>query len=185
MRVTVAKFAVVLLCLTLLSGCLHSEKTESRLVLTPAGGEIHVTYSGWKSDETDPEKIKKDFEDLVEKFATPQYEKDLSDQGIYLLDKKIYLRTDGKINSEYRGLVTQYALEHNLGLRRSNGERIFVQEMGMGAKVTSNGKILSTEKNTLIVWPESADTLTLSVVYDDVIKLKDTLLPLYKAWEKK
>lgn len=175
---------VFILLVLFLSGCVYPERKEYKVQLTAKGGEFWAKEYGWKSDETEKEKIQKDFDGLVAPHTGDKDDEEASQQGIYILDRKIYLK-DGKINTELHGLITWHALEKVVGLRLSHGERIFVEPIWKGARVQCNGKVLTTENNAVLIWPESAKTLMVSIVYEDILKNDNNLLMLYKAWEKK
>ena len=129
------RFAVVLI-LPFLTGCLIHEKEEVDISLTASGGDFWVRQSGWKSSEEDAEKIRKDFDDLIGKFSPDEkgLEEELSKNGIYLLEKKIYLQ-DGKISTEYHGLAPVGSIAFLLNFKEHNGEWVHVLDAPEGAKV--------------------------------------------------
>lgn len=178
------RWGISLLFVFVLTGCLYPERKEYRVQLTARGGEFWSKEYGWKSDETEKEKIQKDFDGLVAPHTGDKDDEEASRQGIYILDRKIYLK-DGKVNTESHGLITWHALEQVVGLRLSHGERMFVEPIWKGARVECNGKVMVTDNNAVLVWPEDQKTLTVSVVYGDILKKDNNLLALYKTWEKK
>ena len=156
---------------------------DVKLQFTPSGAEVTIKQSGWKSSESDAEKIKKDFEELISDHE--QAERKMSENmGLYLTDKKIFLK-DNKIHTEYRGLASMHSVQNQMNLKESNEEWILVQPLAAGVKVESNGKILRTDKNAVLAWPKDAATLTLAIIDENTIRRKDNLLDLYKSWEKK
>ncbi len=163
----------------LLCGCLTHEKQEVKIQLNPSGGEIWVKDYGWKSSDNDKEEIEKDFNALVENYEGNKLEKELSERGIYLQDKRIYLENE-KIVTEYHGLFTEGSLDFILNFKEVNDEIIHILNAPEGVKAESNGKISKTEKNIIIAWPKSYKTLTWSYSDDNAIKNDNNLLKLFK-----
>lgn len=175
----------MLMTLPVLTGCLIQERQEVRVQFTPGGAEVWVKESGWKSSEEETEKIKEDFDELIQKYTTSDLEHVLSEHaGVYVLDKKIFLKGD-KIHTEYHGLAAQGSLAMSGNFTKRNDEIVHVLNAPENAKVESNGKIFRTDKNIVLTWPEVSKTLTWSYVDEAAVKKADNLLKLYKAWEKK
>ena len=174
------------LILPLLSGCLLYEKQEVDISLTETGGDFWVRHTGWKSSDDDAEKITKDFDELIKKYGPDEkgLEEELSNEGIYLLEKKIYLQ-DGKINTEYHGLAPYGSPAFQAKFRLMNDEILYVVDAPEKWKVESNGRVYSTEKNSVITWPKDEKSLTWTVMDNSKDKKKDNLIKLFAEWQDK
>jgi len=175
-------FTVVLA--VLLSGCLIKEKEEVKIKLTPSGGEIWVTQTGWKSSEEEDNKILEDFDKLINKYEKDELEKELGEIGIYILDKRIYLKND-KIITEYHGLFPSGSLAYLHSFKEANEEIIHVVDSPTDAEIKTNGEILKTKKNTIIIWPSSTKELEWSYTDNENMNKKNNLVVLFKTHREK
>ncbi len=174
----------MLIILFLFTGCLTVEKVEVVFNITPSGGEYWARHTGWKSSESGPEKIEKEFKKLIKRFGKKGegLETELSIKGLYLLYKKMYVKNE-KIITEYKGhmaIGTGFAAE-NFAL--VNNEIIHILRAGNDVDLDTNGKVYKTEKNTIITWP--ADTKKLTWTYTDpkITSAKNNLVALYNKWK--
>lgn len=167
-----------------LSGCLISEKEEVKIKLTPSGGEIWITETGWKSDEEEKNKILEDFDNLMNKYEKNELEKELGEIGIYILDKKIYLKND-KIITEYHGLLPRGSLGYLDAFKEANEEIIHVVDAPTDAEIKTNGEILKTKKNTIIIWPSNTKELTWNYTNNKNMNKKNNLVVLFKQHREK
>jgi hypothetical protein len=181
MRNLVAFTAVLAL---FLSGCLIKEKEEVKIKLTPSGGEIWVTETGWKSSEEEENKILEDFDKLMNKYEKDELEKELGEFGIYILDKRIYLDND-KIITEYHGLFPSGSLAYLHSFKEANDEIIYVMDSPTDAEIKTNGEILKTKKNTIIIWPSNTKELTWSYTDNENMNKKNNLSVLFKKHREK
>jgi hypothetical protein len=112
------------------------------------------------------------------------YEKDELDKeaaklGVYILDKKIYLK-DGKIVTEYHGLMPSGSMAYVSLFSQSNEEIIHVSEASKSAEIKTNGEIIKTKNNTIIIWPSSAKVLTWTYIDKEKMAKKDNLNALFE-----
>ena len=162
-----------------LSGCLIKEKEEVKIKLTPGGGEIWVTETGWKSSQEEEKGILEDFDKLVNKYEKDELEKDFAEIGVYILDKRIYIEND-KIITEYHGLLPSGSIAYLLLFKEANEEIIHVMDSPKDAEIITNGEILRTQKNTIIVWPSNIEELTWSYIDNEKMNKPDNLTELFK-----
>jgi hypothetical protein len=167
-----------------LSGCLISEKEEVKIKLTPSGGEIWVTETGWKSSEDEESKILEDFDKLMNQYEKDELEEELGEFGVYILDKRIYLDND-KIVTEYHGLFPKGTLAYLQSFKEANEEIIYVMDSPTDAEIKTNGEILKTKKNTIIVWPSDTEELTWSSTNNENVNKKNNLVALFKQHSEK
>jgi hypothetical protein len=167
-----------------LSGCLIKEKEEVKIKLTPSGGEIWVTETGWKSDNEEENKILEDFNKLMNQYEKDELEKELGEFGVYILDKRIYLKND-KIITEYHGLLPKGSLGYLEAFKEANDEIIHVVDSPTDAEIITNGEILKTKKNTIIIWPSNTKELTWSYTNNENMNKKNNLVALFKKHREK
>ena len=167
-----------------LSGCLIKEKEEVKIKLTPGGGEIWVTETGWKSSQEEEKGILEDFDKLVNKYEKDELEKEFAEVGVYILDKRIYIEND-KITTEYHGLLPSGSLAYLLLFKEANEEIIHVMDSPTDAEIKTNGEIFKTKKNTIIVWPSDTEELTWSYIDNENINKKNNLAELFKKYSEK
>jgi hypothetical protein len=173
------KSVIIAVVLTLfLSGCLVHEKKEVKIKLTPSGGEIWVTETGWKSTNEKEEDIQKDFEKLIKQYEKDELEKEFADVGVYILDKKIYLKNN-KITTEYHGLFPSGSVAYIYLFREANEEIIHVMDSPEDAEIETNGEIFKTKKNTIIVWPSDTRDLQWGYIDNECVNDEDNLTALF------
>lgn len=178
------KLVVLTAVLTLfLSGCLMYEKEEVKVKLTSSGAEIWVKETGWKSSSEDEKEILEDFKKLMDKYEKDELEEELADFGVYLLDKRIYLQ-NGKITTEYHGLVPRGSIAYLSQFTESNEEIIHVMDSPIDAEIITNGEILKTQKNAIIVWPSNIKELTWSYTDNEKVNKKDNLTALFEKYRE-
>lgn len=178
------KMVVLTAVLTLfLSGCLIHEKEEVKIKLTPGGGEIWVIKTGWKSSNEEESKILEDFDNLIKKYEKDGLEKDLAQIGVYILDKKIYLQ-NGKIITEYHGLLPSGSIAYLSQFKEANEEIIHVMESPKDVEIETNGEIFKTQNNTIIVWSSNIKELTWSYSDNETMNKKDNLTVLFERYRE-
>ncbi len=167
-----------------LSGCLINEKEEVKIKLTPSGAEIWVTETGWKSSEEEENKILEDFDNLMNKYENDKLEKEFAEIGVYILDKRIYLNND-KIITEYHGLLPSGSLAYLYQFKEANEEIIHVVDSPTDTEIKTNGEVLKTKKNTIIIWPSNTKELAWSYTNNENMNKKNNLVVLFKKHREK
>jgi len=148
--------AAMLLALT---GCIIPEKIETRVrfIDKNTSPQITIIWHNISSPAENDEELKKDFDDLIEDL-----DKDnaltgaIGAEGEALLIKDWQTNVeDGKIHLQMSGVTL-----HNIfGDIVSNGERMLILDMESGFVETTNGKLFQTDRNYIIVWPETQKEL--------------------------
>ncbi len=147
-------FAMVLMAA--LAGCVDSEIYETRINFQKVGTPALITlqFENISSTATDSTETKKDFEQLVQDWKSDKYLKDQAKRGFDIKNRELFVR-DSKITG--RITLTTKNLDGQFHFSVMNGERIMVLDgLAQPGRLETNGKVLKTEKNTLIVWPENA-----------------------------
>lgn len=142
--------AAVLITLT---GCLLPETVENRIryVDQNTPPQITVIWRNISSDAKNDKELQEDFAELVK-------EADSADTDIFvglkkdliIRERQVYIE-DGKLNVRISGIPRTGPFED----LASNGERMLVLDMEEAGRVETNGTLLKTEENYIIVWPES------------------------------
>ena len=159
--------AAALLCFycSLVSGCLIADKqtVEMRLI-SPQKGMVTYIYYGIKSDSDNEDEIKKDFDDLAglvseearanafehDKIRIERWNIDIDQKG------NVYGAVEATFNIDEFFSYNDYQM--------SNGEIIIVLPMAKDLKLTSNGKVIKTENNYVLIWPQDEKHLQWTIV---------------------
>ena len=160
----------------LVSGCLIVDKqtVEMRLI-PPEKGRVTYIYYGIKSDSSEEGEIKKDFDDLIEMISEG------SRADVYKNDKLKIERWNIDIDQE--GIVYG-AVEATFNITEffdyndykiSNKEIIITLPIVKNQKLTSNGKVVKTKNNYILVWPQDSKNLEWTIVDKNSLKLPNNL----------
>jgi hypothetical protein len=144
-------------------------------------GKITVTYSDIRSSEETPEKRKADFDELITLYQDDKFLLDQVQEGIYVTARNL-AENDGKINASFSGKFDELSIDDR-ALSLQNEERYILLDITPDEKIESNGKILRTERNVLIVWQKSEKVLTFKrtmLNYDDITH---SLVDFYRDWK--
>jgi len=154
------RFIAVAAVFFAITGCLMPERIENRVRYmdpnTPP--QITVIWHNISSDAKNEQELKKDFEELIKNPDSTGtdifigFEKD-----IIIKEWQVYVE-DGKINLYVSGIPQTGQFEDIT----SNGERMIVLDMEEAGVVETNGKLLKTDENYIIVWPESLKEISWS-----------------------
>lgn len=152
--------AVLLLCS--MSGCLFVEKIETRVRFVrnnKSEGQaeqalVTIVYHNVSSDAKNAKDLQKDFEELLKGEIKEGAESETED-GMIFKKRDIYIE-NGKINARAEAVPEDGKIEDVI----ANGERLLVLERNNDVElVETNGKVLKTEENYIIVWPESLEEI--------------------------
>lgn len=160
----------------LVSGCLIADKqtVEMRLI-PPEKGRVTYIYYGIKSDSSEEGEIKKDFDDLIEmisegsradvykndKLKIERWNIDIDQEGI------VYGAAEATFN------ITEF-FDYN-DYKISNKEIIITLPIVKNQKLTSNGKVVKTKNNYILVWPQDSKNLEWTIVDKNSLKLPNNL----------
>lgn len=186
------KYLLAALLLLSASGCLFPEKFETRVRFLPknsAAGEagnvqVTLTYYNFSSDAKTEDDLKKDFEELVKSGKVQSGDKEV-EEGMVIQTRDIYLE-NGKINMRAQAVPEGGKLNDVV----ANGERILVIEGSAEiARIESNGRVLQTDKNYILVWPESLEEIYWVQHFtpeeeEDRVALERNRPRLVKMWEE-
>jgi hypothetical protein len=142
------------------TGCLTVDTIKTRIQIR---GEnipslLTIEYLGISSGEAKDEDIKKDFDYLISQWKGDDYLIDQAKKGIVVRDRRVW-EEKGQINSSETGLVDDLDKLYDFWVE--NDERILLVEWDEEEYelVETNGKILKTDHNRLIWWPETEKDL--------------------------
>jgi hypothetical protein len=137
-----------------LAGCIWPEEIETRVNYagknTPP--QITVVWRNISSTAKDEKELKSDFEELVEDLKDSTSNDLIAgiEKELLIKERKIYLQ-DGKLQAKISAVPGDEKFED----LASNGERLVVVDSEAGRIIATNGRLLETESNYIIVWPES------------------------------
>jgi len=146
----------------LLEGCLTFEIMETRLQLQGEGKPAVVTidYLNISSDGKDTTGLSSDFTELLNHWRGDQFLLDRANDGMIVKSREVFI-DNGKVVGRETNVVKDLKDLHDFPtFWVANGERVMLLDKDSDVELTeSNGRILRTENNTLVVWPESASDL--------------------------
>ncbi len=154
-----SKIFLAVFLITILAGCVDSETYETRINFKEADVPALVTmqFENISSTATDPAEVKKDFEQLIHDWKGDEYLTEQAKHGFDIKDRKVFIRGN-KIMGQVT--LTTKNLEEQFHFFVMNGERIMLLDgIGQPGYFETNGKVLKTGKNTLIIWPEGTKEL--------------------------
>jgi hypothetical protein len=146
-------YSIAAAMLISLAGCIWPEEIETRVHYVDKNPpQITVVWRNISSTAKDEKELKEDFDELV---------KDLEDstasdliaginKELLIKDRQIYLQ-GGKLQAKMSAVPSDDKFED----LASNGERLMVVDSEDGRIIATNGKLLKTGRNYIIVWPES------------------------------
>ena len=151
---------IVLLCVALSSvSCLTVSEINTKIIMKENSSptEIIIDYCDFTSTEGKMEDVHKDFNELINDWKGDQYLLDQAEEGIFIKSRDLYIRDD-KIMGRVTGIVENLDKLYSFWVK--NGERIMMPEDDEDFQIIeTNGQIIKTPKNSLIVWPEDAKEL--------------------------
>jgi hypothetical protein len=183
----------VALALLVSTGCLMPEKTETRIRFNEknAPAEVTVIYHNISSEAKDEEALQSDFRDLIDSWKGDQYLVQQAKQGLILKERQVYLE-NGKLQAKELSVPTEENFLVEGDMMISHGERIVVIEADEAEIIETNGKILRTEENYVIVWPEELREIywIQRPVFDDednkrIERNRPQLIKMFEAYQQK
>jgi len=157
-RISIFLVAMLMLSLT---GCYFSETVETRITLGDKASPkatVLIEYSNISSGEAGLDDVKKDFAELIKDWQGDQYLLDRAEEGMFVKNRELFVR-DGKIVGRVTGIMK--SIDDTYKFWDIDDEKIMLFEDSEDdyELVETNGKILKTEKNILIVWPQETAEL--------------------------
>jgi hypothetical protein len=168
--------SVLFSCCVLVSGCLTADKqtVEMRLI-TSEKGRVTYLYYGIKSDSKERGEIKKDFDDLIasisEKSRADVYENDKLKIEQWNIDIDVEGNVYGAAEATFN--IAEF-FDYN-DYKMSNEEILITLPIVKNQKLTSNGKIVKTKNNYILVWPKGSKDLQWTIVDKGSLKLPNNL----------
>ena len=135
-----------------MSGCLFFEKIETRIRFfdndTPP--QVTTIYHNISSIADKEKEVEEDFRELIDHWKGDKFLIEQLKEGLLVKDRQLLLEGDS-INFKVSAILTEgYYLD-----LVAKGERIMIIEDADESKILeTNGKVLKTEENFVIVWPE-------------------------------
>jgi len=143
-------------------------------------GTISVFYKDIRSSETDEEKQKADFDELIQLYQEDYFLLELIEEGIYVKDRKLYEK-DGIIMGQYSGIFQKVQIDNNV-MDLRNEERFILMDISESEKIETNGKVYQSENNALLVWPKDQKNLTIKKIVQDYDNIGFSIMDYYMKW---
>jgi hypothetical protein len=181
------------LALLVVSGCLLPEKIETRIRFNEenAPAEVTIIYHNMSSEAKDDEALQSDFRELIDSWKGDKYLVQQAKQGLILKDRQVYLE-NGKLQAKELSVPTEENFLEEGDMVISRGERIVIVDADDAEIIETNGKILRTEQNYVIVWPEELREIywIQRLLYDDEDKTRlernrPKLIKMFEAYQQK
>lgn len=144
-----------------LTGCYFSETVETRITLGDKASPkaaVFIEYANISSGEADLDDVKKDFEQLVKDWQGDEYLLDRGEEGMFVKNRELFVR-DGKIVGRITGIMKDIDDTYKFWEIEDEKIMLFDDSGDDYELVETNGKLLKTEKNILIVWPQETAEL--------------------------
>ena len=149
------KLMTAIMFMIMFQGCIAYESVEYKMKIDPKdnSGEIWVTYTGLGTTSTEAEKMDNDFNDIIESFLTgDEFILEALDDGIAIMDRSLVIE-DGKLISRYYGIFKDIdKVDENIF--RKSSEYFFFLDPWEGEVISTNGNLIETNENLLIVFPD-------------------------------
>ena len=173
----------------LLTGCLTVDNIKTTIDIQDEKKPAVVTirYEGFSSGEAKGEDVKKDFDYLIEEWKGDEYLLDRAEEGMVVRDRQLMIEGH-EINGVMTGLVQD--LDDLYDIWEQNGERILMVEFDADdfELTETNGSLIKTEKNRLIVWPAETKhmqwTMKRISKSESIEKNKPIMLKMFKEYLK-
>lgn len=156
-RISMLLIAMLMMSLT---GCYFSETIETRITLNDKASPkatVLIEYSNISSGEANLDDVKKDFDQLIKDWQGDEYLLDRAEEGMFVKNRELFIR-DGKAVGRVTGIMKD--IDDTYKFWDIEDEKIMLLEDDDDYElVETNGKILKTDKNILIVWPKETTEL--------------------------
>ncbi len=147
-------YLIAMTILVTLTGCIWPEEIETRVYYSDnnAPPQITVTWRNLSSTAKNEKELRDDFDRLVEDLEDSTASDLVAgiEKDLLIKDRQFYLQ-NGKLQARISAVPSDDKFED----LASNGERLMVVDMEPGGIIETNGKLLKTDSNYIIVWPES------------------------------
>ena len=158
---------LALLLVLLTTGCLHSEEIDVRILREKGDPSVMVMeQANFYSSETDPEKMRQDFDQLIRNWRSEESLAEGAADGFQIKGRELFLR-DGKIVLRTTGILQTLAFTDEVQISESSITLTVKEDI-----VETNGRISDTDLKK-IIWPKDASELH--------VKLREELRESYKA----
>ena len=165
-------------------GCLVVEEMRFRFEFDGENrnsGKFEIVYYGIKSTESEKDEIVEDYNNLPQQIS--REEEDLRKYGLTPKETEIKVEDREKLSLYLKGVFRKeniFNKEHSLFLE--NNEEVFSIagiEKRWKWKFRSNGRLIETEKNIILVWPSSTRILEWTILLGEYTNLPNNLTAIY------
>ncbi|MFQ5769271.1 MAG: hypothetical protein ACE5HX_01955 [bacterium] len=174
-------FTITLFTLLAIQGCYFSEFIETRIFLSEDNkpAKIIINYQNISSGEAKTSDVRNDFDELIKDWKGDEYLLERAEERLFIKNREVFIQDD-KVCARVTGIIKDLNDVYSFWV--SNGERIMMFDDEDYELVESNGKILKTNKNTLIVWPDDARELYWKQRFTEESESLEKNRPLMVKW---
>lgn len=136
-----------------INGCLTPETVENRIIYRDKNSppEITVTWHNISSDAKNDKELNEDFSDLIKDLDSTNTEIFFgTKKSVHLKESQVYIA-----NAQLHWRVSAVPRDNQIEDITSHSERLLVLDKEEAGAVKTNGTLLQTEHNYILVWPES------------------------------
>ncbi len=168
-------------------GCLVVEEMRFRFEFDAEdkdSGKFEIVYYGIKSNETEKNKIMEDYHSLSKDIS--REEENLKKQGLILKERGIKVEGKEKLCLTLKGIFQKkdiFNKEDSIFVE-NNYEVFLIENKEKNWKFRSNGRVIQTENNAIIVWPSSTKILEWSINLEEYKTLPDNITEIYLKDQK-
>lgn len=139
--------------LALVVGCYFPETIETRIVFNPNDlPTLVINYHNISSSDEKREELKKSFDEMIGDLYGEKYLVDSAEKGLLIRKRYLYVEND-QLHAEIVGDAKM--LEELYAIFAGKDERFMIYDGDDTYElVETNGKVVKTDRNTVIVWPE-------------------------------
>jgi hypothetical protein len=145
-------------------------------------GTITVFYTDIRSSESDEEKQKADFDELIQLYQEDNFLLDMVEEGVYVKERTLYEK-NGMIMGGYSGIFQKVQIDNNV-MDLRNDERFILLNISENEKIETNGKVYRSENNALLVWPKDQKNITIKKIVQNYNNTGFSIINYYNDWKK-
>ena len=156
MQKKVSAFIIVLAAL--FASCYFPEVIETRIIFeADKSPTVMINYQNISSAEEEEQEIKESFDDLVKDFYGDDFLVEKASEGLAVRKRQLFIKND-QLHAEVIGDAEDLGRLYNF--IEIDQERILVYDGDDTYELLeTNGKVVKTDRNTLVVWPIASKTM--------------------------
>ena len=150
--------AFIIVLAALFASCYFPEVIETRIIFeADKSPTVMINYQNISSAEEEEQEIKESFDDLVKDFYGDDFLVEKASEGLAVRKRQLFIKND-QLHAEVIGDAEDLGRLYNF--IEIDQERILVYDGDDTYELLeTNGKVVKTDRNTLVVWPIESKTI--------------------------